>query len=832
MIPISLFTRKTRAFSDFLRYALPMGNGVVRLKGNGFLRSFAFRGPDLATSSWDELIARSERLGGLLRKLDDQWGVHVDSFRVAARDYPEEGHWPDRLTFLLDQDRRVRYKAEGEHFETRHVVTFSFYPRRQRANKVGQWLQNSPKLEAGSDEAAEDLFLGLTDEIAAAARGVFLTFAPLGSIETVNSLGRPIVFDETLSFLSLCVRGRAHPIALIEDAPMYLDGIIGADDVRVGWDIRAGNKHVAVLVIEGYPGYSYPGILDALAEQPCEYRWSQRFIPMSRRQADARLGWLSKGWGLVALGGLGFLTGGAAGKRDNVALKYKAQAVEAQERAREGLMYGHYLSTIVIHAPDERTRDQVSERVKSAIEQVEGFAVRIEDENAMEAFIASLPGERDASEYREARVSVRNAAHFFPLTATWAGPVEHTNKRFGKGAPPLLWTTTNGATPFRLSLHVGELGHALVVGKSGGGKSALLMRLVSAHLARYARARAWMFDVGFSAYKYCLGAGGFHYVIGEENGPSLAPLTGLNDPTRRRSILKWLRGDVFELRERLSDEQSKELADALRDLGSIRSDARLSDLSVAVQDSSLRRVLDEYAGSFLDGRTDDLDFRAIEARGHVPFYCFEYGPLGVDNTLMTTPFVQYVRRRIREAIREDADEPGMVLFDEGHRALKIGNLQEFGEEVLREGRKSLLQFVFATQEPTDVVDSEIGPVLRNLTAVKIFLPNADAMTEDNLKAYKWLGLKTEEVRLLTQMEPFTYLYKSEYGTRVFTLEMSEFELAFLAGASPTDKGLVDRVISESGFTGWPARYMRVTDPGLEPYARAYEDSIRPARFAS
>ena len=55
---------------------------------------------------------------------------------------------------------------------------------------------------------------------------------------------------------------------------------------------------------------------------------------MSRRQADARLGWLSKGWGLVALGGLGFLTGGAAGKRDNVALKYKAQATEAQERRR------------------------------------------------------------------------------------------------------------------------------------------------------------------------------------------------------------------------------------------------------------------------------------------------------------------------------------------------------------------------------------------------------------------------------------------------------------------------------------------------------------------
>jgi hypothetical protein len=82
------------------------------------------------------------------------------------------------------------------------------------------------------------------------------------------------------------------------------------------------------------------------------------------------------------------------------------------------------------------------------------------------------------------------------------------------------------------------------------------------------------------------------------------------------------------------------------------------------------------------------------------------------------------------------------------------------------------------------------------------------------------------------MEPYTYLYKSEYGARVFTLEMSEFELAFLANASNTDKGLVDRIIAEGGFTGWPARYMRVTDPALEPYARAYEDSLRPALFAS
>lgn len=824
MIPASIYRRKTRAFGDFLRYAHPMGNGLVRLKGNGYLRSFAFRGPDLATSSWEELRARSERLGSLLRKLDDQWTINVDSFRVGAREYPQGGHWPDRLTFLLDADRRMRYESQGRHFETCHVLTLAFYPRHQAANRLGSWLQRTPRLELGSDDAAEALALQVTDEIASPARGLFLSFDPLGCIETSNALGRPVVYDETLSFLSLCVRGRANPVALIDDAPMYLDGIIGADDVRTGWDLRVGSSYVGVLVIEGFPGYSYPGILDALAEQPYEYRWSQRFVPLSRKQADTRLGWLAKGWGLAALGGLGFVTGGAGGRRDNVALKHQQQAKAAQDRARDGMMYGHYLSTVVIHAPSTEARDQVCERLKNTIEEVEGFAVRVETENAMEAYLASLPGEPDACEYREGRVSVRNAAHFFPITATWAGPPKHSNSRFGNDAPPLLWTTTNGLTPFRLHLPL----HALVIGKTRAGKSSLLNCLVAAHLARYRHARAWVFESGYSAYKLCRAVGGFHFEAGVEHGPSLAPLSGVTDAVRRRAVQQWLTNDLLEVRQKLSDAQARELGEALRALAMVRPDPSLSDLAIAVQDGAVRRVLSEYAGTFLDGRSDGLDFRELADGGFAPLYVFEYGALGMD-VRMTTPFVQYVRRRISESVRPDRDEPGLIVFDEGHRALQVTNLQDFGEQLLREGGKSLLQMVFATQDPTDVVQSAIGPILTNMTSVKIFLPNVDAMTEGNYDAYRALGLRQEEVALLTRMEPYTYLYKSEAGSRVFSLELSAFELAFLAGAGNTDKGLVDRIIAEGGYAGWPARYMRLVHPDLEPYARAYEDSLASIR---
>jgi len=824
MLRLLSLERRTRAFSDYLRYAFPIGNGVVRLKGNGFLRCYAYRGPDLTTSSWEELTARSDRFGSLLRQLDDQWSVHVDAFRVAAREYPLDGHWPDRLTWLLDQDRRVRYEAEGAHFETRYVMTFVYYPRRKQTRSLARLFYDSPELDIGSDEAAEERFVTLTNEIASAAKHSFPSFAPLGRLETVNRLGRPLVFDETIAFLSNCVRGKSAPIALLPDEPMFLDGIIGADDVRVGWDLQVGEKWVAVLVVEGYPGVSYPGILDALAEQPLEYRFSQRFVPMSKRQADARLAWLAKGWGLVSLGGIGFLTGGAIGGRDNTAAKYKAQALDAQDAAKDGLMFGHYLAQIVLHAPSRQIRDVAVDHLRTAIEAVEGFAVRLETENAVEAFIASLPGERDASEFREAKLSIRNIGHLFPLTATWAGPVAHPNPRFPKDAPPLLWTTTRGATPFRFEPHVGGLGHLAIFGISDGGKSTFLMRIVSAFLARYRGARAFHFDVGFSAYKYALGCGGVHYRIGADDGPALAPLTGADTPGGMREVLFWLT-ELYEINRPLAVEQQKELRASLEALIRMKPDPSLSDLAMTVQDERIREVLLGYASTFLDASRDDLDFRAAERNGHVPYFVFEYEDLGLDNTRFTLPFVTYVQRRVWDALNDDGDEPAMVIFDEGHKALKMKRMQEFVEDLARTARKKLGQLVFATQDPLELLNSPAGPQILNLLASRVFLGNPAALTKANTEVYRELGLTLEEINVLAKMEPYTYLLKNRYGTRVFSLELSAFELAFLAGAGPDDRRRVDLAL-RSGYAGWPSRYMQaLNNPNLEPYIGAYDDAL-------
>jgi type IV secretion system protein VirB4 len=57
-----------------------------------------------------------------------------------------------------------------------------------------------------------------------------------------------------------------------------------------------------------------------------------------------------------------------------------------------------------------------------------------------------------------------------PLSAVCAGPA--SDEHFD--APPLFFARTEGSTPFRFSLHAGDVGHTLVIGPTGAGKSVLL----------------------------------------------------------------------------------------------------------------------------------------------------------------------------------------------------------------------------------------------------------------------------------------------------------------------------------------------------------------------
>jgi energy-coupling factor transporter ATP-binding protein EcfA2 len=91
-------------------------------------------------------------------------------------------------------------------------------------------------------------------------------------------------------------------------------------------------------------------------------------------------------------------------------------------------------------------------------------------------------------------VHTLNLAHLMPLSSVWAGPVRNAHL----DGPPLLYAETSGSTPFRLSTHIGDVGHMLIVGPTGAGKSVLLA-LLALQFRRYPNSQVYVFDKGFSA---------------------------------------------------------------------------------------------------------------------------------------------------------------------------------------------------------------------------------------------------------------------------------------------------------------------------------------------
>lgn len=76
-----------------------------------------------------------------------------------------------------------------------------------------------------------------------------------------------------------------------------------------------------------------------------------------------------------------------------------------------------------------------------------------------------------------------NLADLMPLNTIWPGMNAAPCPMYPPMAPPLMHCITQGATPFRLNLHVGDIGHTFMFGPTGAGKSTHLA-LLAAQLCR------------------------------------------------------------------------------------------------------------------------------------------------------------------------------------------------------------------------------------------------------------------------------------------------------------------------------------------------------------
>lgn len=805
--------RKTDAgLADLLVYAAMVDDGVIVGKNGSFMAAWVYRGEDNASATDEQRNLVSFRINQALSGLGNGWMIHVDAVRKPAPHYPERGqsHFPDLVTVAIDEERRQLFENLGTMYEGYFVLTLTWFPPSLAQRKFVELMFDDdierPDQKAHTHALIEHFkreCLSVESRLSAAMK-----LERLRGRKTQAEDGRETTHDDFLSWLQSCVTGIHHPVQLPSN-PMYLDMLIGGQELWAGVVPRIGRKFIQVVAIEGFPTESYPGILTTLAELPSEYRWSSRFIFMDEHEAVAHLDKFRKKWRQKIRGFFDQVFHTQTGAIDQDAVSMVSDAEAAIAEVKSGLVAQGYYTSVVVLMDEDRLMLETSARALEKSINSLGFAARIETINTIDAFLGSLPG-HGVENVRRPLMNTMNLADLLPTSTIWTGLIEAPCPMYPPAAPPLMHCITHGATPFRLNLHVRDLGHTFVFGPTGSGKSTKL-GAIAAQVRRYKGMSMYVFDKGMSMYPLAKATGGNHFTIAaDEEKLSFCPLQFLESRADRAWAMEWIDALLALNGLVTTPNQRNEIGLAITSMHD--NGARtLSEFYTTIQDEAVRGALKVYTieggmGHLLDADEDGLSL--------TDFTVFEIEELMNLGDKYALPVLLYLFRRIELSLK---GQPAIIILDEAWVMLGHPVFRAKIREWLKVLRKANCMVLMATQSLSDAANSGILDVIVESTATKIFLPNVYARDEDAAVLYRRMGLNNRQIEILaTAVQKKHYYYVSEMGRRLYDLALGPLALAFVGSTDKESIAVIKGLEAKHG-DGWVREWLAMRGLNLNDY---------------
>jgi len=792
VLPLKLFRDKAAGVADLLNWSHLTDSGIVLGKDGSLLAGWFYRAPDIFSSTDAQRNWLSGRINVALSRLGAGWASWVDAVRLSAPGYPgpELSHFPDPISRLVDAERRAQFMREGAHYEGEYAIVVQFTPPLRRKGKLADLIYDEdPAAEAV--KPADRILSGFKKALADLEDtiGDAVDLRRMQSYVHTDSHGREHLRDELVNYLHFCLTG--EEVALnIPPAGAYLDAVLGGRELWPGIEaFRLGSavegRFVCCVGIDGFPAESFPGMLDALDHLAIPFRWSTRTIYLDQHESLAELRKFRRKWKQQVRGFVAqvFKTQGGAVNED--ALLMVSQADAAIAEANSALVaFGYYTPVIVLM---DRDRDALIENARLIVREIqrEGFTARIETVNAVEAWLGSLPG-HPVPNVRRPLIHTGNLADLLPLAGVWTGREVNPCPMYPAGSPPLLHAATSGATPLRVNLHVGDVGHTLIFGPTGAGKTVLL-GTVAIQALRYPGVVIWSFDYKRGMLATVKACGGRHYDIAGDGGPAFYPLGTLDTNDDLVWAEDWI-ASCFNLQT--GRDPSPEQRDAIHRAmlllqGDTAPGARtLTHFAAAVQDEDVRGALHYYTGlgglgGMLDAEEDSIAFGRLMA--------FEMEDLLALKEQAAIPVLLYLFRRFERSLR---GQPTYLLIDEAWTVFGHPVFREKLAQWLRITRSKNCAVVLATQNLSDAHRSGILDILTQACPTRIFLPNEEAETRGSPGVpgvrdyYEAMGLNDQQIAIIrTATKKRHYYLVQPEGRRLFELNLGPIALAFSAATS-------------------------------------------------
>jgi type IV secretion/conjugal transfer VirB4 family ATPase len=791
MMSLAEYRSRAKRLADFLPWAALIGLGIILNKDGSFQRTARFRGPDLDSAVPAELVAVAGRLNNAFRRLGSGWAIFVEAQRSSCDHYPDS-RFPDAASALVDAERKADFEEAGSHFESHYFLTMTWLPPAEDAARAEGWLYEGQATTGLDPREAIASFVDRTDRL-------------LRLIEAFMPECTWLDDAETLTYLHDCVSTNRHRVR-VPETPMYLDALLADQPLTGGLEPRLGAVHLRVLTIIGFPTATTPGLLDELNRLAFPYRWTTRAILLDKTDAiklltKIRRQWFAKRKSVAAIL-KEVMTNEASVLVDTDASNKAADAdLALQELGADYAGIAYVTATVTVWDVNPRAADEKLRLVEKLI-QGRDFTAMTETINAVDAWLGSLPGHVYAN-VRTPPISTLNLAHMIPLSAVWAGPERDEHL----AAPALLYGKTEGSTPFRFSLHVGDVGHTLVVGPTGAGKSVLLA-LMALQFRRYHGAQVFAFDFGGSIRAAALAMGGDWHDLGggltegSHDSVALQPLARINEAAERGWAADWI-GAILSREGLTVDPDIKEhVWTALSSLASAPIHERtITGLAVLLQSNDLKQALRPYCvggayGRLLDAEAEHLGAASVQA----------FETEGLIGTGAAAAVLAYLFHRIEHRLD---GSPTLIIIDEGWLALDDDDFAGQLREWLKTLRKKNASVIFATQSLADIDGSPIAPAIIESCQTRLLLPNERAIEPQITAIYRRFGLNDRQIEIIARAMPKRdYYCQSRRGNRLFELGLSQVALALCATSAKTDQTAIAGIMAEHGRAGFLPAWLR------------------------
>lgn len=239
MLRLRDFRQNVKGLSDLLPYAVLIEEGIILQKDGSFLAAFEYTGRDTDSATDEELEYLVLQVNNAIKNLGTGYCLHIDAIRSFKQAYPgkELGFFPDKVTRLIDDERRDFFGSDVC-FQTRNVLSVTYKP--------NAYIGEKNILEKGLDifkKTLETLYDSLS---------TVLTLTRLTEYEFMLDETHSIMQSDLFTHINQCIAGEFQ-LVQVPRTPMYLDSILGNEDLIGGFAPKIGNKFIRAISIDGFP---------------------------------------------------------------------------------------------------------------------------------------------------------------------------------------------------------------------------------------------------------------------------------------------------------------------------------------------------------------------------------------------------------------------------------------------------------------------------------------------------------------------------------------------------------------------------------------------------